>query len=129
MKTMTLGLLLFLIGIGGATFIESKYGIQAAKILVYNATWFTILLAFLSLNLISNIFTHKMFRKEKVAILSFHLAFLVIILGAGVTRYASFEGIMVITEGETSNFIYTGDPHLLVKVKNKKSGKSQVMGN
>ena len=129
MKTMTLGLLLFLIGIGSATFIESKYGIQAAKILVYNATWFTILLAFLSLNLISNIFTHKMFRKEKIAILSFHLAFLVIILGAGVTRYASFEGIMVITEGETSNFIYTGDPHLLVKVKNKKSGKSQVMGN
>ena len=129
MKTMTLGLLLFLIGIGSATFIESKYGIQAAKILVYNATWFTILLAFLSLNLISNIFTHKMFRKEKIAILSFHLAFLVIILGAGVTRYASFEGIMVITEGETSSFIYTGDPHLLVKVKNKKSGKSQVMGN
>ena len=129
MKTMTLGLLLFLIGIGGATFIESKYGIQAAKILVYNATWFTILLAFLSLNLISNIFTHKMFRKEKIAILSFHLAFLVIILGAGVTRYLSFEGIMVIAEGETSDYIYTGDPHLLVEAKNKKSGKSQVMGN
>ncbi|MDA9020518.1 cytochrome c biogenesis protein ResB [bacterium] len=129
MKTMTLGLLLFLIGIGGATFIESKYGIQAAKILVYNASWFTFLLAFLSLNLISNIFTHKMFRKEKIAILSFHLAFLVIILGAGVTRYASFEGIMVITEGESSNYIYTADPHLLVKAQNKKSGRSQVMGN
>jgi len=129
MKTMTLGLILFLIGIGGATFIESKYGIQAAKILVYNASWFTVLLAYLSLNLISNIFTHKMFRKEKIAILSFHLAFLVIILGSGVTRYFSFEGIMVIAEGETSDYIYTADPHLLVKAKNKKSGKTQVMGN
>jgi len=128
MKTMTMGLVLFLLGIGAATFIESKFGIQAAKILVYNATWFTILLVFLSLNLISNIFVYRMFRMEKIAILSFHIAFLFILIGAGVTRQFSFEGVMVIREGETSDFIYTADPHLLVQVKNKKSGKKKVIG-
>lgn len=129
MKTMALGLVVFLFAIGMATFIESKYGIQAAKIVVYNASWFVVLLLFLGLNLISNIFTYKMFRREKIAILSFHLAFLIIMLGAGVTRFISFEGVMVIEEGQTSSFIYTSDPHLLVQVQNKKSGKSKVIGN
>ncbi|MGB1730417.1 MAG: hypothetical protein ACPHF2_10485, partial [Crocinitomicaceae bacterium] len=128
MKTMTAGLVIFLLGIGAATFIESKYGIQAAKILIYNATWFTILLVFLSLNMISNIFVYRMYKREKMAIFSFHIAFLLIMLGAGVTRQFSFEGIMVIKEGETSDFIYTADPHLLVKVQNKKTGKSKVIG-
>ena len=128
MKTMTAGLVIFLLGIGAATFIESKYGIQAAKILIYNATWFTILLVFLSLNMISNIFVYRMYKREKMAIFSFHIAFLLIMLGAGITRQFSFEGIMVIKEGETSDFIYTADPHLLVKVQNKKTGKSKVIG-
>ena len=70
MKTMTAGLVIFLLGIGVATFIESKYGIQAAKILIYNATWFTILLIFLSLNMISNIFVYRMYKREKMAIFS-----------------------------------------------------------
>mgnify|MGYP000102806380 CR=1 FL=1 len=56
MRLMTIGLLLFLVGIGAATFIESIYGIQSAKIIIYNATWFEILLVYLALNLISNIF-------------------------------------------------------------------------
>ena len=129
MKTMSLGLIVFLVAIGLATFIESKHGIQAAKILIYNASWFTSLLIFLSLNLISNIIKYKMWRTEKFAILSFHLAFLLIILGAGVTRYFSFEGIMTIEEGETKNFIYTSDPHLLVKVENKRTGQIKVSGN
>ena len=48
----TLGLFAFLTSIGLATFIESTHGIQAAKILIYNATWFEFLLLFLGLNLI-----------------------------------------------------------------------------
>ena len=47
MRAMTLGMLVFLIAIGLATFIESTHGIQAAKILIYNGTWFEILLLFL----------------------------------------------------------------------------------
>lgn len=116
MYAMTLGLLVFLIAIGLATFIESSHGIQASKILIYNGTWFEILLLFLGLNLIANIYRYKMFQKEKIAVLSFHLAFLIILIGSGVTRFMSFEGIMVVGEGKTADFIYTSDPHILVKV-------------
>ena len=116
MYAMTLGLLVFLVAIGLATFIESTHGIQAAKILIYNGTWFEILLLFLSVNLIANIYRYKMFQREKIAVLSFHLSFLIIILGSGVTRFIGFEGIMVVGEGKTADFIYTSDPHILLKV-------------
>lgn len=122
---MTLGLVVFLVAIGSATFIESTHGIQAAKILIYNAVWFEILLFFLGLNLISNIFKHRMYQREKIAVLSFHLAFLVILLGSAVTRFVSFEGIMVIQEGKSSNFIYTSDPHVLMQVSEQKTDTSK----
>ncbi len=121
MRAMTLGLLVFLVAIGIATFIESTHGIQAAKILIYNGAWFEVLLIFLGLNLIANIYRYKMFQREKIAVLAFHLAFLIIILGSGITRFMGFEGIMVIGEGKTANFIYTSDPHILVKVSDAKT--------
>lgn len=113
----SLGLIAFLVAIGVATFIESIYGIQAAKISIYNATWFEALLLYLTIALTFNIFRYKMFRREKIAMLSFHLSFIVIMIGAAVTRYISFEGLMVIREGTTSNFIYSSDPYVLVNAQ------------
>ena len=126
MRWMTVGLILFLVGIGAATFIESIYGIQSAKILIYNATWFEILLVYLSLNLLSNIFKHKMFQREKIAMFMFHLSFLIIVFGAAITRYVSFEGQMVIKEGTSSNFIYTAQPHILLHMQDLASGKTKT---
>ena len=120
MRSMAVAMIIFLVAIAAATFIESAYDVQAAKILIYNALWFEILLLFLSINLIANIFRYKMFRREKIAMLSFHLSFLIIILGAGVTRYFSFEGLMIIREGESSNVIYSSDPYLWFKINDGK---------
>jgi cytochrome c-type biogenesis protein CcsB len=117
MRWASLGLIAFLIAIGAATFIESIYGIQAAKISIYNAFWFEGLLLYLTLALISNIFRYKMFSREKIAMLSFHLSFIVILAGAAVTRYISFEGQMVIREGTGNNFIYTADPYVLINAQ------------
>lgn len=122
MRYMTVGLILFLVGIGAATFIESIYGIQSAKIIIYNATWFEILLVYLGLNLLANIFKYQMFQREKIAMLLFHLSFIIILIGAGVTRYISFEGQMVITEGTSSDFIYTAEPHLLIHMQDLATG-------
>jgi cytochrome c biogenesis factor len=126
MRLMSLGLILFLVGIGAATFIESIYGIQSAKIIIYNATWFEILLVYLSLNLLSNIFKYRMFQREKIAMLLFHLSFLIIIFGAAITRYVSFEGQMVIKEGTSSDFIHTSVPHLLIHMQDLASGKTKT---
>lgn len=123
MKMMSLGLLIFLLAIAIATFIESMHGVQAAKIVVYNAKWFTILLVYLCLNLISNIFTHRMWRKEKVAMFSFHLSFIIIMLGAAVTRYTGFEGVMIIREGSEVAFLHTAEPKLLVSTTTQKDAQ------
>ena len=120
MRMMALGMLIFLVAIALATILESKYDIQTAKLFIYNAKWFEILLVFLLINLCVNIFRYRMFAREKIAMLSFHLSFIVIIIGAAVTRYFSFEGLMLIREGSSSNFIYLSDPHLWFKINDGK---------
>ena len=80
MRYIAMGLFVFLIAIGTATFLESIYGIQTARIFVYNATWFTLLLVYLCFGLISNIIKYRMWQKEKIAMFSFHLAFLIIMI-------------------------------------------------
>lgn len=126
MKAMSLGLFIFLFAIGAATFIESIYDIQAAKIWIYNAKWFEFLLFYLTLNLIYNIFRYKMWVGEKIAMLLFHLSFIIILLGSAVTRFISFEGLMVIPEGQAIDFIYTAEPHVLIFAQDEK-GVSQTI--
>jgi hypothetical protein len=66
MKWVALGLFLFLTSIGVATFIESMHGVQASKIAVYNAGWFTALLLYLSLAMMYNIYSYRMWQREKM---------------------------------------------------------------
>ncbi len=53
-----------------------------------------------------------MYRKGKLARLIFHVSFIVIILGAAVTRYFGYEGMMHIREAEASNTILTNDTYI-----------------
>ena len=126
MRYISMALILFLLAIGGATFLESIYGIQTAKIVVYNANWFTILLVYLSFGLISNIITHQMWQAKKIAVLSFHIAFLIIMIGSAITRYRGFEGLMVIREGASTDFIYSADPKLLIYVSDEEKSKTEA---
>ena len=98
MRMMALGLIVFLFAIAVATFLESIYNIQTAKLIIYNAVWFELLLVYLGISLIVNIFRYQMWKREKIAMLMFHLSFIVILIGAGITRYISFEGIMKLPE-------------------------------
>jgi hypothetical protein len=58
--------------------------------------------------------------------LTFHLSFIIILIGAGVTRYVSFEGLMIINEGTSSDFIFTSDPYLLVYLENPKTKSTKI---
>jgi len=116
MRMMAVAMIIFLVAIARATFIESIHDIQTAKIMVYNAKWFEILLVYLAICLVVNIFNYRMFKREKIAMLMFHLSFIVMLIGAGITRYVSFEGLMMIKEGQQSNFIYSSEPNLWFKI-------------
>ncbi|MEK6658523.1 MAG: cytochrome C biogenesis protein, partial [Campylobacterota bacterium] len=102
MKTMALMMLIFAFAIGYATFIENDYGTITAKANIYNARWFEILIALLTINLTINIFRYKMFSVKKAPIFIFHLSFIIIVLGAAITRFVGFEGTMHIREGEVA---------------------------
>ncbi|DAB38110.1 MAG TPA: cytochrome C biogenesis protein, partial [Sulfuricurvum kujiense] len=109
-------MLVFAVTIGYATFIENDYGSMTAKADVYNARWFEILLALLAINLTLNIINFKMARKGKWLVFIFHVAFLIILVGAALTRYMGYEGVMHIREGESSDFILSAEPYVTFKV-------------
>ncbi len=98
-------LLLFTFGVvsGVATFIENDYGTEAAWSVVYNSWWFAAIQVALGILLIYNIFKYKMYKLKSLPAFLFHLGFLVILLGAGITRYYGFEGILHIRNGDTEN--------------------------
>ena len=125
MKVMAILMLIFAVSIGYATFIENDYGTMTAQAVVYKARWFEALMIILSANLILNIIRFKMIQKKKILILLFHVAFLVILIGAAVTRYYGFEGMMHIREGQSSNLITSSDTYLKAVFTDKEGKKSQ----
>ena len=114
-------ILLLILGfaLGTATFIEEKYDTQSARALVYNAIWFEFIFVLLLINFIGHIIRFKMWQKKKWASLLFHSAFILIIIGAAVTRYFGFEGSMHIREGSSTNIIYSAEPYLQISYLDK----------
>jgi len=105
MATAGFLLLLFAVSLGFATFVENSYGVEAAHAMVYNAWWLELILLLLTVNMIANFIRFKLYKLQKLTIGVSHLAFILIIIGAGVTRYLGKEGSMHIREGESSNII------------------------
>ncbi|MCU4156503.1 cytochrome c biogenesis protein CcsA [Carboxylicivirga sp. A043] len=111
-------LLLFLAAVlGVATFIENDFGTNASKALVYNAWWFELVFVLLTINMVGNLLKFKSFSTKKLPGLVFHLAFLIIIIGAAVTRYVGYEGMMHIREGATSNEILSSEQFVNASIK------------
>jgi cytochrome c-type biogenesis protein CcsB len=115
--------ILFATAMGIATFIENDFGTQTSKALVYNAWWFEAIMVFFVINFFGNIFRYRLYKKEKWAVLMFHLSFLLIIIGAAVTRYIGYEGIMLIDEGETTNQFLSETTYINLIVDNNKEQK------
>lgn len=124
MKTMALLMSIFAIAIGYATFVENDYGTMTAKADIYNARWFEVLLVFLVLNLIYNIFHHKMYTLKKAPLFIFHIAFIVIFVGAAITRYFGFEGTMHIRENASSSSMTSMDTFFTLSAKTSDVNKS-----
>ncbi|RED42861.1 cytochrome c-type biogenesis protein CcsB [Winogradskyella eximia] len=77
------------------------------RTLIYNAWWFETIMVFFIINFAGNIFRYRLYKKEKWATLILHLSFVLILLGAFITRYIGFEGMMPIREGETESEFFS----------------------
>ena len=117
MKTMAVLMSIFAFAIGYATFIENDYGTVTAKADIYNARWFEVLLGLLAMNLLLNIDKYKMYTLKKAPMFIFHAAFIVILIGAAITRYVGYEGTMHIREGESSSTMMSSDTYFNVDAK------------
>ena len=120
MKFATILLFAFAFSIGYATFIENDFGTRAAKALIFNAWWLEAIMILLCLSLILNMFKNNMFCWNKITMLTYHLAFIVILIGAGTTRYFGTEGMMHIREGRMENKFVSDDLYLQIRVDDKK---------
>ncbi|NPB06460.1 MAG: cytochrome c biogenesis protein CcsA [Aquificae bacterium] len=117
MPSVLVLLFIFAFASGAATFIENSYGRDAAREYVYNTRWFELVMTLLTLAAVYNIFKYKLWRRSKWPLLVAHAAFILIYVGAALTRYVGYEGVLHIREGETTNKGVSYDHYFLVKVK------------
>ncbi len=98
-------LLSYAASMGIATFVESKYGTAVARGYIYNHVWFYLLQLLLVVNFIGIVWRDKMLLFRKTGMLLIHVAFMVLLTGAFITRHFGYEGILHLREGETSDKI------------------------
>ena len=100
--SLTLGifllvLLLFLLACG--TFIETEYGSDVARFVLYGNLWFAVLFALLALNLVFNILGHFPWRRRGIAYLTVHLGILLLLFGCYRTFRYGVEAKVTLPEG------------------------------
>lgn len=112
---------IFAIACAVATFVESANGTQAAWEMVYGAWWFAFVQVVLGVNLAYNIYAYKLFSLKKLPALIFHFSFIFILIGAGMTRYLGYEGIMHIRQGQVQDSIITSEQYIGIRTSDENS--------
>ena len=112
-------ILLFILafGAGVATFLENFYDTQTARVLVYEALWYECVMAACAICLAISIVKTKMYKKFGAFLI--HLAFILIFIGATLTRYFGEEGVMHLRVGESGNYMQSTKPYLRVQISNE----------
>ncbi|PKG41186.1 cytochrome C biogenesis protein [Psychroflexus sp. MES1-P1E] len=104
--------IVYAVSMAVGTFVENSYTTITAREWIYDAWWFEIIMVFFVINFVGNIFRFKLFHKKKLTTLLLHLSFILILVGAWVTRYLGEEGIMPIREGEVANTMLSEKTYL-----------------
>ena len=116
LKTTAALMLVFAVAIAKATFIESDYGAEGARDLVYNARWFEVLLGLFILNLLLVFLKRMPYTRRQSGSVVVHLAIVWILISAGITRYFGYEGMMPIREGTSTDYIWSSETHLQLEL-------------
>ncbi|NJJ98674.1 cytochrome c biogenesis protein ResB [Candidatus Karelsulcia muelleri] len=109
-------IIIYIIALAIATFLEEKYSTETAQAIIYYSKWFEIIMLLLVINFIGNIKKYKLFNLKKWPILTFHISFLFIILGGGISRYFGFDGTLLIREGNKSNHFFSKKKYLQINL-------------
>lgn len=108
-----------------ATFIENDYGTIAARAIVYNSWWFALLHIYLIFALIASFIHYRSLPRKKYASALLHLSFIIIIIGAGITRYFGKEGMFIISENQKADFYYSSQNYINISAIDENWQKAQ----
>lgn len=122
-RLMAVLFLVFATAMAFGTFIETWYSTETARIWIYNAWWFEVIMVFFVINFIGNIFKYNLLQWKKWPVLVLHLSWILIIIGAFITRYISYEGMMPIREGSTEKVFYSDKTYLKAYVDGQIDGE------
>lgn len=111
---------LFALSMAVATFVENDFGSAAAYSYVYDTRWFELILLLLVVNLIGQVIAYKLYKKAKLTVFIFHVAFIVMIAGAAITRYFGYEGSIHIRQGEEENKCFSTAKYIGYSIKDEK---------
>ncbi|MEN8202712.1 MAG: cytochrome c biogenesis protein CcsA [Bacteroidota bacterium] len=112
MPFMAVLMILLIVILALATFVESAYSTQTAWALVYGTHWFELLLLLIGINVAGVMLKHKFFRRRKIVVFLFHIAFILILVGAAITRFISYEGNMHIRENTASSTMLSTNAYI-----------------
>lgn len=121
-RTSLVLLVVFALAMAVATFVENDHGTKVARAWVYEAWWFEVIMVWLAINFLAHIKQYRLFSPGKWPIGLFHVGFVIIVIGAGVTRYFSTEGVMHIRQGESKDYFYSNSQY--IQILDKEAGEA-----
>ncbi len=112
MPFMAVLIIVLIVVLALATFVESAYTTQTAWAVIYGTHWFELLLLMVGINLAGVMVKLKFFRRRKIVVFLFHISFILILVGAAITRFISYEGNMHIRENMSSNTMLSSNAYI-----------------
>lgn len=127
-RLMAILFIAFAVAMGVGTFLDAQQETSPtaySRTLIYNSWWFEAIMILFVVNFCGNIFRYRLIQQKKWSVLVLHLSFILIIVGAGVTRYIGYEGVMPIIEGQSTNKMLTDKTYLSVWIDGEVNGEEK----
>ena len=98
-------LLIVAAAVAWGTIVESKYNAEMAKIVVYQADWFSWLMSLLWLNIFCATVLRYPFKKHHTGFVITHIGLLLLLAGGVFTTAYGIDGSLAVTEGQDESLV------------------------
>jgi ResB-like family len=101
LAVVLLAVLVVVMAVG--TIVETHYGAQVARRVVYGALWFDALLCVLAINVLFSALKRWPWKRVHLGFVATHLGIIILLLGCFINRHFAVEGQIGLAEGETAD--------------------------
>lgn len=98
-------MLALIVAISIGTILESRYNTEYAKLSIYGADWFQLILLLLGLNIFCSMMSRYPWKLHHLGFVITHTGMLILLIGSFITKLYGVDGSMQIQEGQTQNTI------------------------